>query len=944
MKNKYLQLVIASIILFLFNCSLVVAQAPSNAPGIDLILLIDQSGSMSDGIGGQKNPTDPKGFRIAMAQSLVDYLYFDNKYINKERINRIVMVEFGTDAAVMIPLTPLNGDDNSIAAIKSRISSKVLGETNFLRAFEVAHQQLSPEAGRQAIIILVTDGTPYIEARKEVSTATLFGEIEEFYKTNFGSEKYPLYVVAIDTTPNHTIWKQGLGETYWGRIATPEHAKLVTNTFDVNKEVISFLCPFLSKSGTAKECQLQQIGPHFIKPYAESLSLGFFKYTPDSIVTITDSDGIEIVNNDPNVIYKASPPLHPINENYVIQNPKSGCWETARTGEGDVDVAIDLAFNDLQLINDTVSQILPFTVPLRIVNEAGKMVENDPKYPINFSVSLINSTKSLSPLNSSLVSTKDGYSTDTPLPLPNSGNYQIEVKGTIDVSEDVAKNCFPDLDKKPSDPKNYPIFTKTFPFTVTTTELKLESPASPHWQYEAVSGFTFRFLNQKTPLLLPQEIPWHFELLIKSPNGIAQSYPAIFDNKNGVVKVNQALWLNETGSYSLTLIAKDENEHAFYEGQTTLETTQQINFLHPAAIYPVKAPLPLIELQLLQNDKPLHPTNLELEAVLTRSDSEPEVIPLSWLTTTETYQGMVNGGPLMTPDNYPLELTGRETSTQQVAFTTRLTLQAKQDLPYFEVITPQPNAIYDLHSWFSYLPMPIEVQVKAGEEAVPISEFFKTPANDLVELKIWNSVGITVTEQKLTFNDSEPDRLRFNPELDAGSYTATLRLSGKLSDASADYQDLLPPQTITFQREETLFMKIVWGIIYLLVIITFIAILVWLVMLWRNTRPPFPLGNFSIEAIGSADRPLFELNLSSISHKRRIVQIPGKQIPADLQLSKITIACGSAAGSLKNIQVKLYHPKKKSISDKNLLSNMPQSVDEPDAHGNRYQIRYNADN
>ncbi|QLQ08518.1 MAG: VWA domain-containing protein [Anaerolineae bacterium] len=143
--------------------------------GLDLVFLVDQSGSM--------RINDPYEQRINTIKWVVESLGIDNLYFRPDAANRIGIVSFGTDARIDLPLVPLKVTESGQPAtadlervlrdrIKNDIEPKIMadsmGNTDVLRGlgfvkqvFDEAPpaQQAVASAPRNRGIIILTDGS-----------------------------------------------------------------------------------------------------------------------------------------------------------------------------------------------------------------------------------------------------------------------------------------------------------------------------------------------------------------------------------------------------------------------------------------------------------------------------------------------------------------------------------------------------------------------------------------------------------------------------------------------------------------------------------------------------------------------------------------------------------------------------------------------------------------
>jgi hypothetical protein len=126
----------------------------------DILLILDQSGSMSRG----KTPTDPGGLRVEGSRAFLEFVAGRSR---SEMPNRFGVINFGTDASLKhgAALSQIGfTEDPSIKAIAEQIKPLNLGDTSFIRALSLAVELFRDggalgKPGNKAIVIF-TDGEP----------------------------------------------------------------------------------------------------------------------------------------------------------------------------------------------------------------------------------------------------------------------------------------------------------------------------------------------------------------------------------------------------------------------------------------------------------------------------------------------------------------------------------------------------------------------------------------------------------------------------------------------------------------------------------------------------------------------------------------------------------------------------------------------------------------
>ncbi len=163
--------------------------------GVDLFLLIDESGSMY----GEKG-TDPQGLRYEAGKYLVQNLLV--KEADPAFPHRIALVHFG-DSATSHPFVDLLPANAAELAKRIPHTGKHLGDTSFieaLRAVKKVAEPASPSQNkRDRIVVIFTDGEP--DDKRHLALKEYFQEIKRFRQEHLQEVKF--YVIGIDKTLDH---------------------------------------------------------------------------------------------------------------------------------------------------------------------------------------------------------------------------------------------------------------------------------------------------------------------------------------------------------------------------------------------------------------------------------------------------------------------------------------------------------------------------------------------------------------------------------------------------------------------------------------------------------------------------------------------------------------------------------------------------------------------
>ncbi|MCS6843332.1 MAG: VWA domain-containing protein, partial [Caldilineales bacterium] len=181
--------------------------------GIDLVFLVDQSGSM--------RVNDPYSQRANAIKWVLQYLGIDNLYSRREAIHRVGVVSFGTGAEIDLELVPLRSVDeiewnDRYKELEQKVVAKNMVNTDVLEGLRLVKQVFDSAStvsggARTRGIIILTDGAPYREGWQQDPRyagtnfyTPYFREMGEFIRENFPIAQSPR------STEGYHIWVLGL--------------------------------------------------------------------------------------------------------------------------------------------------------------------------------------------------------------------------------------------------------------------------------------------------------------------------------------------------------------------------------------------------------------------------------------------------------------------------------------------------------------------------------------------------------------------------------------------------------------------------------------------------------------------------------------------------------------------------------------------------------------
>jgi uncharacterized protein with von Willebrand factor type A (vWA) domain len=169
----------------------ITVQKPKITKGIDLYLLIDESGSMFG-----KKGTDQAGLRYEAGKYLAQNLLV--KEADEKFPNRISVIHFGDTAITSDLVDLIPGNSKLIAESIMYNHQNHLGNTSFKSALEavIKKDETAPnyKNPREKIVVIFTDGRPD-DARK-LPILEYFKEIGNIIKTKLIS--FNTFIVGID--------------------------------------------------------------------------------------------------------------------------------------------------------------------------------------------------------------------------------------------------------------------------------------------------------------------------------------------------------------------------------------------------------------------------------------------------------------------------------------------------------------------------------------------------------------------------------------------------------------------------------------------------------------------------------------------------------------------------------------------------------------------------
>lgn len=464
--------------------------AAADAPlydGLDLVVIIDQSGSMGgSAFGSSDHPkaNDLNRLRFEAAQWIVQWLGDTRlNYVSTHPVGfRVGLVDFGDTVETRLVSTTIAPQSDEewgpqLQQLKEQLSAerfgvRNLGNTNPLLGFQQAKQlfdqmkAMGDTGQRLRVIILVTDGLPYVlrqeTPRAPVSTVgpntptptpvpprpvplrTYMTEMIAYVNQNFPVPDYQVYVLGINDSDSDQ-WTPAA--TYWSELSHG-NVKRVLNNATMGFELQEFMGRLAKQLGL-REGEPIECGARMVPPYLRLIKFTLHKALETDSVQIKVNDKSLDLNDAARVKLSGAGSLI---ETIEVPNPEPGTWNIVCSTGGKLDPKI---YEEQLIVEAALAepsgltfQFLPSQVKLKLSGYRGSDLPRygEPKYQLAVEASIIRPSGAVTvPL--SMVDQGTYTAPFTPTEL---GEYQIRV---------IAKTHNPDntplvlpLQLAPSDP------------------------------------------------------------------------------------------------------------------------------------------------------------------------------------------------------------------------------------------------------------------------------------------------------------------------------------------------------------------------------------------------------------------------------------------------------------------------------------------------------------
>jgi len=353
-------------------------------PGIDLFLLIDESGSMV----GPKG-TDNTGIRYDASKYLLQSVFVKNA--DKDYPNRVSIIQFSDNAQGTGLLDVLAGN-------LSRLQKGIMqpanpnGNTNFLAALKESKKEFEQAPKyynrRDRAIVIFTDGKPERGNNEPLSvTKSYFNKIKEY--VNKELKNFKVYVIGINNQAAAVKFSETI--KYWKEIIPAANILPIKNINDLYSKFNYIIEKILEIKSSYKNL-IKDNGNFPVNPYVDNLEFHIFAlrqlklsiYNPDNKLIKIDTSFANI-NQEGYIIYKIGNPV-PGKWTYHLQRTP-GNNQPVRIIINEIPFRLEL-LSPGPIFNSYGQRIYPLgkkvLIKAKFTKENGHEIKELPDYPLSF--------------------------------------------------------------------------------------------------------------------------------------------------------------------------------------------------------------------------------------------------------------------------------------------------------------------------------------------------------------------------------------------------------------------------------------------------------------------------------------------------------------------------------------------------------------------------------
>jgi len=387
----------------------------------DLVLLLDQSGSMSRG----RSATDPTRLRVAGSLACIDFLA---GHISATQFIRFGLVNFGSTVSDNnLPLTDVAALQGAQAPQARQIIKPLdMGDTNMLAAMRkgVALLGTPSRPNTTRAMVLFTDGEP--DDSRHLGARRYFPELQNYVRQVLDPRDILLFVIGIDA--NGARWSTSSG--YWQQFVPADRLIHVRSMEEMKLAFATIIQRLQHVRAGAEESISTAPAPvsFTVPPYQERLDCFVFS-TSTYTITFTRPDGTEVhPGADPGV----SEIKHLLaSDQLSVADPPAGVWSYQARSNTPVRVVRNCVPLRARLVSPIGQQPAgkPVRLAAQLTKEDGTPVPMDPQHPMEVTAE-VKTPDDPTPhqIKFPAEQVKDGMMNSEELPASTAKQGEMEVK------------------------------------------------------------------------------------------------------------------------------------------------------------------------------------------------------------------------------------------------------------------------------------------------------------------------------------------------------------------------------------------------------------------------------------------------------------------------------------------------------------------------------------
>lgn len=211
---------------------------------LDIVIVLDQSGSMAYNFDGETTSANNARRQYAMKQAVNNFIDSVAQKYSQEANHQMAIVTFGSDASELANWT--NVDASGQSNLKAQITGlpdSPAGATNVAEGMNQAKELMaskSGNSGRQKVVIVFTDGVPTTSSDFDTGVANrAIGTAKELKNAGVavysigifnGADPNQLYGDKWDYLAYDDINCNGEPGSYWGALGCPAYSGIMILT------------------------------------------------------------------------------------------------------------------------------------------------------------------------------------------------------------------------------------------------------------------------------------------------------------------------------------------------------------------------------------------------------------------------------------------------------------------------------------------------------------------------------------------------------------------------------------------------------------------------------------------------------------------------------------------------------------------------------------------